>query len=134
MKIILEFPGKTVEDAMTQVRAFAEAWANVYASSAQRWAEQTVQEALDAPSVNNNVSFLDEVSALEQRERDFDKPAAPTRKEVETAFRKMVEDRGGSEEALVAGRAVLKKLGAASVPAIPENKFAECMQLLEELA
>ena len=136
MKIILEFPGETVEEAMDGVRAFAEAWANVYANAALP-RQLTVGEIQAETRRRNSGTFIDEVSALEQREdlkpatKPEPKPANPVRrKQVEAAFRTMVGKYGGESDALKAGRVVLEHIGAVSVPAIPEAKLAECLALL----
>lgn len=83
-----------------------------------------------AGSGGGSNAFLADVSALEQPE---DLKPAPTRKEVKAAFRELIEKHSGSQEILQKLRGVLDKLGAANEPSIPEEKFAEAMQLLKAI-
>ncbi len=78
--------------------------------------------------------LLTEVTALENL--DELKPA-PTREQVTAAVQAMIAHYAATfkdkQAALPAGRALLAKLGAASLPTIPTEKFAECLELLKDL-
>lgn len=90
----------------------------------QQTAQQNIQQAN---------AFLQEVSELEQREdlKPAEKPTTPVRrKQVEAAFRAMIDKYSPGHGALEAGREVLKQVGATNVPAIPEAKLAACLALL----
>ncbi len=79
-------------------------------------------------------SFLEEATALENL---VDLKPAPTREQVTAAVQSMIAHYAATlkdkQAALPAGRALLAKLGAPSLPGIPSEKFAECMELLKDL-